>query len=45
MIITNITNIGKIIEFTEGQGQKIKGQGQMCNEVKNWKMWKKSTDR
>ena len=41
MIITYIFNIGKIIEFTEGEGQKVKGQGQMCNEVKQLKNVKK----
>ena len=39
MILTHIANIGKMIEFTGGQGQKVKGQGQICNQVKNLKIW------
>ena len=30
MILTYITNIGKIFELTLGQGHKVKGQGQTC---------------
>ena len=34
MILTYITNIGKIFELTLGQGHKVKGQGQICSFVK-----------
>ena len=34
MILIYITNIEKIFELTLGQGHKVKGQGQICNNVK-----------
>ena len=34
MILTYTTNIGKIFELTLGQGHKVKGQGQISNNVK-----------
>ena len=46
MILTYTTNIGKIFELTLGQGQKVKGQGQISNNVKRLvKLTKKSRDR
>ena len=45
MILTYITNIGKIFELTLGQGHKVKGQGQIGPYVKEWKKIDlKSTD-
>ena len=37
MLLTYITNIGKIFELTLGQGHKVKGQGQIGPYVKKWK--------
>ena len=34
MILTYITNIGKIFELTLSQGHKVKGQGQIRTCVK-----------
>ena len=39
MILTYITNIGKIFALTLGQGHKVKGQGQIGAYVKNGKKW------
>ena len=45
MILINITNIDKIIQFIECQGQKVKAQGQMSNQDKKQeKSITKSTD-
>ena len=34
MILTQSVNIDRMFELTEGQGQKVKGQGQICAHVK-----------
>ena len=45
MILIYMTNIDKIIQFIECQGQKVKAQGQMSNQGKKQeKSITKSTD-
>ena len=34
MILIHMTSIDKMLMLTEGQGQKVKGQGQICDFVK-----------
>ena len=34
MIVTHITDIGKILKLVQGQGHKVKGKNQICSYVK-----------
>ena len=35
MILTHMIDIDETLKCTRGQGNKVKGQGQICNNVKN----------
>ena len=35
MMLIGMINIDKILKLTQGQGHKVKGQGQICKFVKN----------
>ena len=39
MILTHMINIDEKFQIDKGQGHKIEGQGQICNNVKNLKKW------
>ena len=46
MLLTHITNIAKLFELTQGQGHKVKGEGQICTDIKKReKLIKKLTDK
>ena len=34
MILTHMIDIDETLKWTQGQGHKVKGQGQICNNVK-----------
>ena len=34
MILTHMIGIDETLKWTQGQGHKVKGQGQICNFVK-----------
>ena len=35
IILTHMIDIDETLKLTQGQGDKVKGQGQLCNNVKN----------
>ena len=35
MILTHMINIDEMFQMNKGQGHKVKGQGQICNNVKH----------
>ena len=35
MILTHMIDIDETLKLTQGKGHKVKGQGQICNNVKN----------
>ena len=35
MILTHMIDINETLKLTQGQGHKVKGQGHICNFVKN----------
>ena len=36
MILTHMIGISEMLKLTQGQGHKVKGQGQMYNYIKNF---------
>ena len=46
MILTHMIDINETLKLTQGQGHNVKGQGQICNNVKKktCKIDKKSTN-